>query len=210
MNNIILITKPEYDDATFYLSKWSEKIIDVAVKSNKTVIQLKKEKVNKTQVEKAIYSRNPYFLILNGHGDETTIYGHKDKPIVKLGENEELLKGKITYSVACNAAFKLGKSCICKNTYFVGYENKFVFSFDTNSMANPLDDSFARPFFESTNAVPISIIKGKSVKESVEKSKLLFEKWIIHYRNSSLPEAPYILFMLLWDMENLVVAQNDS
>ena len=207
MNNIIVITKPQYDDATFYLSKWSEKIIDVAYKSNKTIIQLKREKSNKAELEKAISSKNPYFLILNGHGDEITIYGHKDKPLIKLGQNEKLLKGKITYTVACDAAIKLGKSCIGKNTHFVGYENKFVFCFDENSMANPLNDNFAKPFFESTNAVPISIIKGKSIKNSVEKSKALFEKYIIYYRNSPLPEAPHILFMLLWDMENLIVVE---
>jgi hypothetical protein len=205
MNRGIFITNPEDDDSTFYISKWSENIIDEAEKKGIKVIEKKREKANRKEIESIIKSKNPKFLILNGHGDPFTIYGYKLESLIKFDENDYLLKNKITYSIACNAASILGKNCGDNNTSFIGYFNEFIFAYNTNRMANPLKDELAKPFFESTNLVPISIIKGCEVKESVKKCKDSFEKWILHYRlNSELPETTYMIFLLLWNLQNII------
>lgn len=169
MDKRILMTNPEEDDSTFYLSKWSRLIVEESERRGIRLIERKREKTNKKEVENIIKSKNPRFLILNGHGDQFTIRGYKLEPLIKFGENEYLLKNKITYSIACNAASVLGRNCADNKTSFVGYLSEFIFAYDTNKMANPLKDELAKPFFESTNLVPISIVKGFTVKMSVKK-----------------------------------------
>jgi hypothetical protein len=44
----LLITLPEHDEATYYLSVWSEPIIKEAEKRGIQVLKLKRERANKT------------------------------------------------------------------------------------------------------------------------------------------------------------------
>src|SRR3989344_407855 len=50
MDKTMLITRPEHDLTTRYISKWSEKIIEVAQEKQMEIIELKKERVTKENV----------------------------------------------------------------------------------------------------------------------------------------------------------------
>ncbi len=56
------------------------------------------------------------------------IFGHDDEVMIEKGKNEQLLNGKITYSIACEAAKSLGKAVVEKGAKsFIGYTEKFTF-----------------------------------------------------------------------------------
>jgi len=134
------------------------------------------------------------------------ICGHKDEPIIVAGENDDLLKFKIVYSIACNSAMGLGPRCARSGAKaFIGYENVFIFIMDANKTHNPTSDDISKPFFESSNQVPFSLIKDNTAEEAVSKSKETFGKWITYYRTHDLIESPQILPFLIWDRESLVV-----
>lgn len=200
MTKTMLITRPKYDDETSYLHAWSSKVIKFAEKNNFVVFDLNLEKASRKEVEGRLSKHAPNLVFFNGHGDPKTIYGHDDQPVIIQEVNHSILKSLIVYSVACESTKQLGHKCIDSGTTsFIGYKEKFVFFTDKNRLATPLNDKLAEPFFEASNEVPISLIKGKNTLKASENSKKIFRKWIHHFIKSKEIEAPFMLSALIDD-----------
>jgi len=172
MNKGILITLPRHEYTVDYLSVSSKNILKEAIKKNIKVKELKNKKANRKEFESFIKSLNYKLIILNGHGSEDTISGHKNIPIIKKGINDSLLKERITYARSCWAGAKLGQ-CMKndKKGCFIGYNLPFMFYIDDTWRANPQKDRIAPIFLEPSNLVPISLIKGNTSFQAHEKSK---------------------------------------
>lgn len=197
----ILITRPSYEDTTAYLSKWSGEILSAAKSRGKTIIDLYGARANRREFESCLHAHDPEFVILNGHGADDCVTGHKEEPLLKSGDNDGLANSRIVYALSCNSAAKLGADCVANGARaYVGYGQAFVFVIDASRSVMPLQDSLARPFFESANAVPLSLIKGNSVGESVEKSRQTFQKNIEHFQTHTSVESPHIVAFLRWDL----------
>ena len=172
MNKGLLITLPQSDDVTEYLTVFSKPILDECNVHGTKCKALKKERANKKEFESFLKSYDYNFIVLNGHGEENSITGHKNKEIIKKGENSKLLHGRITYARSCWAAAGLGE---CYNNdksgCFIGYNIPFMFLIDTTRATNPVKDKVAEVFFETSNRIPIGIIKGQSVDQAHENSK---------------------------------------
>lgn len=202
----LLITRPEHDPGTKYISHWSKKIIEAAEEKGAKVIDLHQEKAEKKEFEGRIHKTNPSLVILNGHGNEDCVTGHDNKVIVKAGENEELLKNRITYAVSCDSAEKLGKSCADKNTAYIGYKKSFIFNFNPSCINRPTNDKRAGRFLDASNQVPLSLLKGHSAQEASTRSKEAFKKEIsllftsFHSDHDSREDVKD----LWWDMQHQV------
>ena len=207
----MLITRPDYDDTTFYCKTWSEHIIELASKKIKFV-ELKDKKVTKKNVTGMITSHNPKFLFFNGHGNPKTITGHNHEPLITEGENESLLKSKIVLAVTCGAANSLGHAAVKSGDgTFIGFDGIYMFPYDETRTAKPLMDERAKPFFETTNSIAVSIINGHTTEESYDKAMENYGKWIEYYRvNGDDPNAPIVLPFLLYDITLLKILGNTS
>ena len=104
----LLITRPEHDAATHCLSKWSEKIIDIADKKNIKVIDLHREKANRGRVAGILKKGIAKLVVLNGHGSDTSVHGHDNETILKE-DDSDVVKDKIIFARACRSAKKLGR-----------------------------------------------------------------------------------------------------
>lgn len=199
----LIITRPEHDPGTKYLSHWSKKVIRVAEEKGVNVIDLHQDKAERKEFEGRIYKTNPSLVFLNGHGSEDCVTGHDNKVLVKAGENEKLLKDRITYAVSCDSAEKLGKSCIDKDTAYIGYKKSFIFNFNPKYINRPTDDERAGRFLDASNQVPLSLLKGHSAQEASERSKEVFRKEISLLFTSfhSDPDSREDVKDLWWDMQ---------
>lgn len=171
----ILISRPEHDPGTRYLSHWSNKVIEDAQKKGVSVIDLHKEKATKKEFEGRIKKIIPRLVLLNGHGSSRSITGHNNETLVELGQNEELLKKKITYAVACDSAKELGASVANEETTFVGYDEKFILNMDRHYLNDPTRDDRAARFLKSSNEVALSLLKGHTAEEASKRSKKAFK-----------------------------------
>jgi len=172
MRREILITLPRYDDVTEYLSQFSQQIEDSAGEKGIKIKKLKDKEAKQKEFEEVINKLDCRMIVFNGHGSAEEIKGQKEI-IVKLGVNDDLLRERIVYARSCHAASKLGKECT-KNTKegcFIGYDRPFQFYVDIQWLGNPLKDNIARLFLQSSNLVPVSIIKGNSTSDANENSK---------------------------------------
>jgi predicted metal-dependent hydrolase len=79
---------------------------------------------------------------------------------------------------------------------FIGYTAKFAVGMDTNNQASVRRDKRAKLFLEPSNVLVISLLKGNSAKESVEKAKSLMKRNISKLRTDTSPDAKdYVPFL---------------
>ncbi|MDP3004337.1 MAG: hypothetical protein Q8N43_02435 [Candidatus Azambacteria bacterium] len=90
MAGYLLITRPEHDYATRYLSAWSEKLFDLIKSKGYLIIDLYRERANRKEIESVLSKRNPDLIIINGHGSDDAVAGHDNNLLIKTGDNSSL------------------------------------------------------------------------------------------------------------------------
>ena len=210
MNNNFLISRPNYDNTTFYLFKWSEKCLQIADEKGIEYTDLNSERANRKNVEKVLKTKNPNLVLFNGHGSNDRIYGNKQETLIEAGINDVLLRGKVVHSISCSSAKELGPKCINSGTIsFIGYEDDFIFVFDKNKTFHPLKDDIASNFLEPPNELTISLLKGNRVYDSYKRSQEMFKKRINKLLTSEQPiGSENIIWWLVWDMSKQVCLGN--
>lgn len=172
MSNSILVTRPNHDTITNYLSYWSKLVIDKANKHNIKPLDLLGVKATKKNVSSYIAKHNPKLVFFNGHGDENRIAGYDDEILIEAEQNVDLLRGKIVYVRSCDVAVNLGKVSIQKGALaFIGYTKKYALCTSAASQSRPMQDRVAQLFLLPSNLVPISLIKGNTAKDAYRKSQ---------------------------------------
>lgn len=213
MEKSLLITRPEHDLTTLYISKWSEKVIDEAKRKKVDVIDLHREKANKNRVAGILKKKAgiKMLVIFNGHGNADMVTGHDNEPLVTK-DNADVLSAKIVYARSCQSAKVLGKTAVAKGCLaYLGYQEDFIFLIDEDKITKPLEDAKAALFLEPSNYVINSLLKGHSAIDANNRSKNLFRKnleKVLTGKNSS--EDRYAARFLYWDMTNQVCLGDGS
>ncbi|MBU1198864.1 MAG: hypothetical protein KKF46_04910 [Nanoarchaeota archaeon] len=201
MKKTILVTRPDYDDATGYLFHYSKQIINSA--KNIKVLDLTRPRLTRKNFTNLIHKQNPLLIFFNAHGNENLIYGDKiggkEEILVEENKNHSLLTNRITYARACWAAASLGKTCVAEGGCFIGYKTPFSFWFDERWSAKPSNDKIARIFLEPSNLIVSSLLKGNSAQEAFDKSITLSKKHIM--KLLKIKEEPGMMasIMILWN-----------
>ena len=210
----ILITSPDYDEVTGYLLTYTKQVVNFAEKNGKKVNYLVRPRLTRKNFTQIIEQQKPNLLLLNGHGDDTTIFGDKiqgvPEPLVEEGKNHKLLEGKLTYARACCAAASLGKAATKNGGCFIGYKELFQWWTDANWHGNPAKDKTAKLFLEPTNMLCEALIKGKTAEHAselfVEESKRNIAQQLRNSRES----GALANVMLLWSNIEAQVVLGDK
>jgi len=171
MEKGLIITLPDYDDVTQYLSIWSSDIIEKAEQVSVKVRKIVGKENTKENFEKSLFKLDYKMVVFNGHGSSNAIKGHNNNIMIEKEENGRILKNRITYARSCESADSLGELVKTSDGCFIGYKMPFMFYVDINRIGNPKKDAVAEIFLSSSNQIPISIIKGNTCKEAHENSK---------------------------------------
>ncbi|MAG78001.1 hypothetical protein CL616_01410 [archaeon] len=199
-----LITRPRYDKHTGYLYSFSKAIIRI-IKENKKIHlnELKGSKANRKNVISSLSKQKPTLVFFNGHGNEWTVFGHNDKPILDE-ENINLTKGKIIYALACDSLTELGEVAVNKGAKaYIGYKDEFMWVGDPSKSSAPDKDKNAIPFRRACHVLIYSLVTGIPVKKAIQKTKGEYRKLIKTYGNSKddpYGDTPAIGLALSWDM----------
>ena len=212
MTGQLLITRPGHDYATRYLSVWAEKTFEMARAKGYSIIDLRRERANRKEVESILNKRKPGFVIINGHGSDDSVAGQEDEPLLIAGNNSFLLKGKITYAISCRSARVLGKEVgQYTNTAYIGYKEDFILVYLEKYCTRPLEDKLAGFFLEPSSLVITTLLKGHSAKEAVLRAKQEFLRKIQGLLTSETSVDAYsTLRYLVWDMRNLVLCGQEN
>jgi len=172
MNKGVLITLPQSDDVTEYLTVFSWPIIKECDERGIKCHKINNKEVIKSNVEQRIKSYNYKMNVFNGHGEIDRITGYKNQVIIDK-TNWDILNNRINYARSCWSASVLGNSCMKENKEgcFIGYDIPFMFLIDTTWSNSPAKDNIAKVYFDTSNRVPIGLIKGQTAQEADENSK---------------------------------------
>jgi len=202
----MIVTRPQHDITTKYLSVWAGEVIFFARQKKIEVFDLIKNKANKKDFEGRVKKLRPEVIFLNGHGNDDCVTGHDNEKLVDVENNHDILSGAITYALSCNSGKILGPKVVENNeATYIGYEDEFIFVGNRKYLAHPLEDPMAKPFMESSNQVMISLLKGNNAQAASEKSKNKFKE---HYMKLSSSQADSDTLQaaqcLWWNMRNQV------
>ena len=92
----------------------------------------------------------------------------------------------------------LGKAAVENGSRaFIGYKGKFTIWWINEDISKPLDDPAVQIALTASNQVPISLIKGNSVREAVENSKKNAESKMLELLISNEPYSGSALRSLI-------------
>ena len=172
----LLITRPEHDVTTHYLSRWSKKIIEKAKSKGMDIIDLWREKANRKRVIGILEKRDIKIVFLNGHGKDDCVAGHDNEIILNDGD-KKAVNSKIIFARSCKSAKVLGKKAIIQGALaYLGYTDDFIFFYTPEKISQPLEDKTAALFLEPSNHIIIALLKGHSTGDADKKAKELFRK----------------------------------
>ena len=210
MNFNFLITRPEHDDTTLYLSNWCKESIKLALKKEANISDLHREKVNKKEFESRVIKNNPEFIVLNGHGNEDSVTGHKNEDLLSIESDDKILNLNIVYAISCRSAKNLGMKCIEKGTNcYTGYTDDFIFVYEKEKISRPLSDETAKLFLEPSKLFIETIIKNNSVKEALHRSKKKMQDNFLKAISGNEPETTLARY-LWWNSRNFVSLGNQE
>ncbi|MDO8662635.1 MAG: hypothetical protein Q7K98_05390 [Candidatus Omnitrophota bacterium] len=197
----LLITRPDHDCTTNYLSKWSKEIIKEGEDKGITVIDLDGDKANRIRVIGTLEKKSPGLVILNGHGNQDSITGHNNDVILEANDRKAV-KNKIIYARSCKSAKVLGEKAISHGAQaYLGYDEDFIFLYSRDKVSKPLEDKTATLFLSPSNQIPLSLLKNHCAGEANEKSKALFKKNIDKLLVAGPSSEHYrAIGYLYWDM----------
>lgn len=206
MNQLLLLTRPNYDPATNYLFHWSEPVIKLAKQKSLRTMDLAGDKANRADFTGRVKKTDPSFIFLNGHGGETIVEGQDGEVLVSAGDNENLLRGRIVFARSCSSAKILGPKSISSGALaFIGYEEPFAFMIDLQASTRPRSDETAKLFLEPSNQVATTLIKGHTSGEADRRAKQTFRRNIRKLLTSETTgDDSSALRFLLWDVNHQV------
>lgn len=203
MKKTLLVTRPNYDDATSYLFYYAKQIIDFAAEKNIKFLDLARPRLTKQNFSDLISKQDPLLVFFNAHGDESAIYGDKIKGseeiLIEENENDSLLSKRIVYARACWAAASLGKACVKKGGCFIGYKIPFSFWINEKWSSKPLNDKTAKIFLEPSNLIVISLLKGNTAQEAFNKSLNMSKRNILELLKIKKEPGALPCIRLLWN-----------
>lgn len=207
MPQAIAVTRPFYDETTSYLHRWNLEVVKHARAKSTSVADLDQKRANRKDLESVIRKLNPEIIILNGHGAEDSILGQDNEVLIKVGENEYILKNSIVFSLSCSSAKVLGPASIKAGAKaYIGYRKDFIFAYTDGYSTRAEQDPLAKLFLEPTNKIAISLVSGNSPEDSHQRGINAFLKNLQQVLLSDSSEG-YIARFLVWDLTNQTCLQ---
>ena len=203
----MLMILPDYELATRYGSAWHTSIMNAAINSGLSYVDLYGENATGTNFFLSLESEDPSLVHIFGHANYNNITGQHDEVYLTGGVNTNALAGRVVYNLSCQAGRDLGVTAVNEGAIsFLGYAENFNFyvtygDHPDEGMENPLEDETARGFFESHNASIISYINGSTTEESYYASQAAFDYWIEVWENIDSD----ITANLVWDKYHQVL-----
>ncbi len=206
MKHSLLVTRPNFDLTTRYISTWAKKIITLAKEKGNNVFDLDKKRANRNEFESIIRKKEPSLIFLNGHGDYNIVACQNNEELIRAGDNERILKSKVVYALSCRSGKILGPSSIKFGAdAYIGYDEDFIFLYDENKRTRPEQDKIAEIFLEPSNQVMVSLLKNHTPKEAHKNSKQSFARRIRKFLSSqSTAQESSAVKYLIWNMQHQV------
>lgn len=189
--NTFLYIKPEYDDLAISYLVLTESIKDAAKGLGYNVVSVEGNDATPENIWSAIETHDPYYVLHSGHGCPQLTTGvhlsdvfyispgcdghYHDEPMISM------LKGRVVYLLSCFCGMELAPEIAKNNGACLAYHDELVWVI--NSDLPPINDDFAKSFFECFNSVMIKLLEGKPLTTVISEVRALYDSWINAWEN---------------------------
>lgn len=200
----LLITAPDYDLVTRYLSAWAVLCASELSAHHHQVHMLKGNKVNRKNFEGYITKNKPNVVFINGHGSHDTITGHEYDVIADV-RSATIFKGTEVYALSCKSAIALGAAAMSAGAKaYIGYVQDFILVSQPDKTTHPKDDATASLFLEPSKVIVTTLAKGHGPEVAIAKGRQAYNESIRKALNSDVQsdDDKFISF-LVWNRQFL-------
>lgn len=208
MSKALISRAGEFDIPSLYLSTYGSKLVQFARDNGYIVTELYNDDSTlpaRLTTFEAEMEKRPNVLLGLGHGNATVFTGMDLEVLLKTGVNDDLCSGIKTYLWACHTATTLGPSIVEKTCpEFYGYQADWTFIYHPDYESKPLEDPWARAFFDCGLATGYAVLLGKTPQEIYDETLKRYDYWWDYWTKQEDPMADEILTWLNWDKENFM------
>ena len=155
------------------------KIFDLAKEKGCSIIDLRRERANRIEVESVLSKRNPCFVVINGHGGDDLVAGYENKPLLIAKTNSSLLKRKnyLCHILSVRACSWRGGGDI--KTRRISVTKMILFCFILRKYrTRPTEDNLAGLFLEPSNPCRNNSFKrAYRQRVGIKSSSRIFKKY---------------------------------
>ena len=171
-----------------------------------SVIDIAEKNANKEPVYNAITQYDPASVYGFGHGLDCRYTGDSEEDIYNCYECSNL-NGRIVYLLSCLTANGLGLEIIRNGAVaYAGFNISWTWIAQGETDTDPYTDKYAKCFYESANALWVSLCDGDDFHTAVQRSIDKYNEWIDYWFNVA-PQDPYSQECIKWlafDRDGLV------
>jgi hypothetical protein len=191
--------RPSFDDATRATSTALQRALSYMGLRGIDVSDLSGDRATRSNTIADINSRDPLFILAEGHGSPSNFTGHNKEIIFQVCNCSEL-KDRVVYLVSCEAGDQLGPDTIRKGARtFIGYKKPFVWAMA--AIGDPLADPYGKGAFEPVLELIYRLADGRTAGEAYNASMDKWNQWIDQWSRSTDPVAPLVLQTLVNDRD---------
>jgi len=138
-------------------------------------------------------------------GNSTIFTGQDLEVLLKVGVNDDLMSGKKCALFSCLTGVQLGPSMVEKTCpEYYGFLADFCFIYHPDYETRPLEDPWAKAFFDCVLATGYSILENRTPKEVYENTINRYNYWWDWWIKQNDPVTDDILTWLNWDRSNFI------
>uniref|UniRef100_A0A6M3J6K2 Uncharacterized protein n=1 Tax=viral metagenome TaxID=1070528 RepID=A0A6M3J6K2_9ZZZZ len=210
----VLFSVSNHDLVSWYMSAHAQLLIDYAVEQGHEVsILYNDDPQNPARLLQfeAELQKKPDLLIGLGHGSKSSFTGQDLEVLLKMNVNDDLLSGVKSYLYSCLTAQELGPSAVDKTCpLYIGYTSDWTFIYNPQYEDRPLDDPWAKAFFDCGLAPGYGLLAGQAPKDIYEATLARYDYWYDYWTKENSPMADDILTWLNWDKQAFTVLTADG
>lgn len=204
-----VFVRSDWDLITHYMASYTTKLVDFAKQNGYEVVDLYND-------DPKLPARLPAFetemdkkpidiLYIGGHGNVNLATGQELELLIKKGVNDDVSSGVKTYLQSCLTAQQLGPALVEKGCpFYAGYREDWVMMYHPDYESKPLEDPYAKAFFDSGLATGYALLLGKSPQEVYQETIDRYNYWWDYWIKQDDPMADDILTWINWDRNNFV------
>jgi hypothetical protein len=196
-----LFTRASHDLASEYLAAFGKLLVDYATAQGYTVVDLYAEDARLVKFEAEMNASPPPDVVCCfGHANENSQRGQDLEVLLQVGMNDQLMSGKKADLMSCLSAVQLGPSMVQKGCpVYLGYSGDLTFVYDPDYESDPLNDPYAKGFFDCCLATGYALILGKTPKEIYDLTLQRYDFWWDYWYKSSDPLSDDCMTWLNWN-----------
>ena len=202
------VSRPCFDPATCYGALGLKHAVDYFIDAGFLVDDYYAGDATRENIIKSLEEKDPILFFMVGHGSKSVTTCQNLEKLFWVCNCKEL-SGRVVYTLSCLCGKELGPDIIEKDGWcYIGYN--YVFGWVQVKPGDPLDDRYARGFYEAVLEILYSLADGLTTGEAYKRSIDKWNYWIDYWSRQDDILASLVLAWMISDRDHQVLIGDEN